>query len=268
MPITVDEKGNSRQRSTTSATIEWVIKNATADTADTDALNALLSTAPATWGSLLIATVNVEERDAKTGLYHGVTTYSEPNPGGENIPAVGVVEYNDTTSMSQVKVTHSLQTVNKYPPTAIDFKQGINPKKNGGFEGVDIPVPTSEFSYTFRPITPIFDDAYVRSLEAAIGHVNSASWRNRPAGEVQIKGKQFSADSTGKQQLTVSFIRRANVSGATIGTITGIAKDGHDYLWVHSEEKEDESGYVVSNAIGAYVERMFPRSNFTTVLGF
>lgn len=267
MAATCEERGKSRKRSATAASREWMIRGATDDD---DALAVLIATAPSTVGTLLLATLNVEEMDPEKGIYYGSTTYTEPNPGSDNTePSVGVIEYADNTSLRNVRFTHSLQTVAKFPSTAIDYKQGILPKKDGTFEGVDVAVPTSEFSYTFKPASPVFTEAYVRGVEAAVGAVNSLDWRSRPAGELRIRGKQFSADSNGKQQLTISFSRVPNVTGETIGTITGISKKGHHFLWVDVEEEEDATANkLVAVPRGVYVERLFPEINFLTVLGF
>lgn len=267
MPATCEERANGRKRGIDNASVEYIIR----DTEETDeAILALQTEAPADWDDLALAGLTVEEVSTAQKIWYGTATYGRPagsSDGGNNIP-VGSVEYSFDVSTTNVRITHSLQTIAKYPSgSAPDYKQGILPRDDGTFEGIDVLVPVATFQYVFKPAAGVITDLYQRQVEAIVGSTNSATWRNREAGEVMLVGASGSRDSAGNQSLSFKFQRRVNVTGQVIGAITGIDKKGHEFLWVLPKKQEDTTR-VISVPQAVYVERVYPSANFATVLGF
>lgn len=266
MPVTCEEKANGYKRGIDNATVEYVIREAE-ETAE--AILALETAAPADWDDLALAGLTVEEISTTQKIWYGTATYGRPtgSSGGNNIP-VGSVEYSFDVSTTNVRITHSLETIAKYPSgSAPDYKQGILPRDDGTFEGIDVLVPVATFQYVFKPAAGVITDAYQRDVEAIVGSTNLVLWRNRAAGEVMLVGASGSRDSAGNQSLSFKFQRRVNVTGQTIGTITGVAKKGHEFLWV-LPKKTESADRVISVPQAVYVERVYPSANFATVLGF
>ncbi len=63
------------------------------------------------------------------------------------------------------------------------------------------------------------------------------------------------------------FAASPNVTGQTIGDITGIDKKGWEYLWVRYEHKKDETANeLIQRPISVHIERVY-RTNDLNDLG-
>jgi hypothetical protein len=66
--------------------------------------------------------------------------------------------------------------------------------------------------------------------------------------------------------LTFRFAASPNRQDLTVGAITGIAKDGWDYLWVQYGNAVDaDAQALIRSPVAAYVERVYPRGDFTAL---
>src|SRR6218665_154221 len=161
-------------------------------------------------------------------------------------------------------ITQSLETVGSYAPiprVAADHKGAIGVTKNG-IEGVSTPVPGFSWSLTLRVDASLVTDSYVQDLENLTGSVNNATYRGRPAGSVRFAGADGQRQGD-EFEIQFDFESEQNVEDRTVGDITGIDKDGWDYLWVQYEEQEDnDSNSIASRPISAYGERVSPRADF------
>lgn len=163
------------------------------------------------------------------------------------------------------RITNSLLTRARYAPpgkTAPDCKGAIGVTADG-VEGVDIVVPVYQFSEThFKPdsfVTP----AYKGVLFALTGKVNSAPFRNFAAGEVLFLGASGAKRAAGDWEITFRFAASPNMTGLTVGDITGIAKYGWDYLWVrYADELDVPASALVKRPVAAYVEQVYQTGNF------
>lgn len=138
------------------------------------------------------------------------------------------------------KVTHSLETVASYVPsgqTATNFKQAVG-VTDTAIEGTDIVIPTGTFSETRNFVAEQYD-SIVAIIESFIGVVNSTSFLGRAAGEVIYLGGSGGLKGNVFGEVTHKFGYSKNISGQAIGSISGITKRGHDYLWMRSKEEVD-----------------------------
>ncbi|RMF94392.1 MAG: hypothetical protein D6741_12675, partial [Planctomycetota bacterium] len=107
-------------------------------------------------------------------------------------------------------------------------------------------------------------DAYKATLYNLTGTVNNATFRNFAAGEVLFMGASGSKRGPGDWEITFRFAASPNVTGLTIGEITGINKNGWDYLWVaYADDVDDAAKELIKKPIAAYVERVYRYTDFS-----
>jgi hypothetical protein len=236
------------------------------DTTDDSAARLiLLATAPVTWtvgGKTLVQkSRSVEPLGDK--LWRGVVTYGRRQ-----------AEKNTGESTYQFEIggggsAHVCEAIEQtaYGADAPDCGHRINVVRDAeriNVEGVDIEAPTYAWSETwYLPIGAV-TPAYKAILFGIAGApVNNATWRGFNAGEVKFKGVSGQQRGEEDWQLTFKFEASPNVTGLTIGTITGIAKKGWEYLWVLFEDTKDAAkARLVPNPIGVYVAQVYNTSIF------
>lgn len=166
------------------------------------------------------------------------------------------------------RVTHSKATIASYVPdgeTATDFGGGIN-ATDSGVDGIDIPIPSFGFSETRN-----FQASQLPALRAALFGLccktNSAPFLGFAAGEVlylAASGGLKGSNTFG--EVTHKFIASPNVTGLSIGGITGINKKGHEYLWVRSKEELDVSSNAIRlKPVQVNVERVFDAADLNNI---
>lgn len=264
MPITVDERFDSRvvvSGSNPSVELRYVIRG-TSD--DQEARSALESAAPATYDGLQLLDVQIEPQGYE--LWDGTVRYGpqsyESQQTGESI-------FSFDTGGGTQHVTQSKATVGMYaaPGTiAPDFHGAIG-VTDTGIEGVDIVVPVYNFSETHYLPDSQVTDAYKITLFGLTGKVNNASFRGFAAGEVLFLGatgsKRTAPDGTQDWEITYRFAASPNVSGLSIGDITDVSKQGWEYLWVrYADRTDDDAKALVKRPVAAYVEQVYDSGNF------
>lgn len=176
----------------------------------------------------------------------------------------GSIQIRSRTTGGTVHIVSSREMVAKYgtgaPDTTVIGQDGA---------GAEITVPVQMRSYTYNFPRGVVTEALMDYWEDLTGIVNSATWHNRPAGEVLFLGTDsqttISADSN--SSVTFEFAMSRNQSGLTIGAITGVAKQGHDLIDIHTKTAV-VSGQNVQQEKFIYIQRVYERKNFTTYLGF
>ena len=260
MPVTVSESWGSRKRSISAdscdLTLTYLIEGTNNDTTAHDAL---VSTSPSTYvfdssGRSLnrqtIAVERVGENEWKGSVKFGIKK-------GEN-PAES--SYDFDTGGGTTHVTNSLLTVSSYAASGIapDFGKLIGVTKDS-VEGVDVSIPQYRFSETHNFDVSSITAAYKLTLFALTGSVNNATFKGFAAGECLFMGASGSQKGEEDWSITYNFSCSANATGLSVGTITGIAKRGHDYLWVMYDDSVDSTAKrIVKTAVAAYVEQVYP----------
>ncbi|MDR1957612.1 MAG: hypothetical protein LBQ54_00950 [Planctomycetaceae bacterium] len=224
---------------------------------------------------LPLESVEAEGNEDGGRLFTGTARYSTRTV--QRI-GIGIPKWSFSSKGGSAKITfgrETLQSVGDNPP---DFGSGIN--YNGEkFEGVDIIVPqwveTAAITYPASHITPQFK----RMIRAMSGSMNSSPFRGMAAGECLFIGaegspgeKELESPDGGPPQIaavydvTFEFHGMPNVT-QTIPGLGQIAKNGWDYVWVYTEEFEDEdSKKTIRRASGAYCVRVYGENDFN-VLG-
>ncbi len=201
---------------------------------------------------------DIQIKPQGNGLFYVTCPYG-PHP---NWP--GTFRINFRTTGGTVHVSASRAMVAKYgteaPDTVIIGQDGA---------GAEITVPVQMRSYIFNYDAGIVTEAAMDYWEDLTGVVNNATWHNRPAGEVLFLGADgdttISADAN--SSVTFHFAMSRNKDGQTIGSISGIVKNGHDLIDIHTKTEVINSQDVQTEK-WIYVQRVYERLNFANYLGF
>lgn len=277
MTITVQEQpssqaGRSSIDASTEIDLNWRLKGS--DTL-ADLITALTAERPATytdpvWGYTLVPG-SVQWTRIGYQLYDFAITYIDQVAHDQRRQLeTGEIRWSGSTTGGTLRITSSLETIASYAPadeTAPDFHQAIGvPHEGGEPEGVDIVVPASKFSCEYRHPLAYPTQTYLALLETMTGTVNNATFYGRAAGEVLFLGADWAVGTTADPTFTYHFVRMPNLTAQTIGTITGISKKGHEYLWVLFESAVDAAAkYLAKRPKAVYVERLYQETAFSSL---
>jgi hypothetical protein len=149
--------------------------------------------------------------------------------------------------------------------TAPDF-HGLIGIKDGDPEGVDITVPALKLSYRYKWPANVINNAYVKLMAGLVGTCNVSSYDTYGAGELLFIGLSGEIVEDLPTEITYGFAASADITGLTLGDITGVNKGGHDYLWVAYEEDADAAAKKkIKIPLAAYVERVYRRANWSAL---
>lgn len=173
----------------------------------------------------------------------------------------------DTTGGTQHLTQAFAET--KFGTNAPDQKKAIGVDSNG-VNGVDVVVPQLQWQESYDVPNSYVTDAYIRGVAGATGTTNNGAFRGFEAGEVLFVGCSGSQEwdddkGRGPWSLSFRFVASKNVTGETIGDISGVNKKGHEYLWVRYEDAVD-SNVLLKKPKAVYVNKVYRESSFS-VLG-
>jgi len=172
----------------------------------------------------------------------------------------GDTTYNFETSGGTQKITQSISTVHQYGKT-FNSKGAIGVQAQGEPEGCEITVPVYNFSETHYVPTNDVDAAYKAKLFKLTGKTNNAIFKGFQIGEVLFLGASGTERSQDDWEISFKFAASPNVTGLTIGSITGIAKKGWEYLWVRYEVSSD-SDMVIQEPVTVNIEQVYYSGDF------
>lgn len=225
---------------------------------DQEALDALATTAPDFFQGMPRQSRSIEPLGPSLWLGQARYGYAPVKESGESVLSF------DTGGGTQ-HITQGIQTRGIYAPvgkTAPDFGGAIGVSESG-VEGVDITVPVFNFSETHYLDDAVVNAAYQQTLFTLTGKVNNATWRWFEAGEVLFMGASGSKRGQGDWEMTYRFAASSNRAGIVIGDITGIVKNGWEYLWVRYQDSEDSFAQsIVKKPLAVYVEQVYEYDNF------
>jgi len=229
------------------------------------AMTDVLAAVPTSYGGYPRRRVKIDVSGVAS--WWATVTY-EPYNSSPPPAATGESVYEFDTGGGQAHVTNSLATVNAYAPagsTVPDYDGAMGVTQNS-IEGADIVVPRYVFSETHYIADASITTAYKSILFYLTGRVNDANFKGLNAGECLFLGARGSKRGQGDWEINYSFAGSPNVAGLTIGTITGVAKKGWEYLWTSYEEIEDSTAkMLVRRPRAAYVERVYESGDFSTL---
>ncbi len=183
--------------------------------------------------------------------------------------------YAYTTGGGTQHITHSVRTMGTFVPsgkTPINYKGTIGKDA----EGVDIEVNQKNFRTTFYLPANVMTQAYNDLLESCTSKINSdqvtiivdgISSTYQP-GELLFRGTEGSKRRGFEDwELVLNWSAERNVTGITIGDITGISKRGWDYLWVtYVDQSQLTAGAMARIAKQVNVEQVYRDVPLTPVI--
>jgi hypothetical protein len=133
--------------------------------------------------------------------------------------------------------------------------------------GCEIIVPQVELEIEVSYPQGIVTDDYLSGCENLTGYVNNQKWRRWNAGQVLYKGAEFSRGVSECTRVVHYLGIEKNLTDVTICRLPHITKEGWDFLWFRCEDAPDK-GFPVKVARHWYVDRVYPRADFKSVLRF
>jgi hypothetical protein len=207
----------------------------------------------------------VEEVEGERGVWRATANFSGINT------QVSPGEYQESWEFGDDSV-HITQSVRGSPVASYTRPGGTSGSHNGAIgvqsdgsvAGTDIDLAALTWTETHIFEASEFTAAYKRKVYMVkMRPVNDAPFRGFAAGEVRFRGASATRRQDGKWELTFKFSASPNATGLVVGDITGIAKNGWEYLWVEYERTDDSTNKVmITRPRAAYVEQVYLSSDF------
>ncbi len=196
-----------------------------------------------------------------------VVNYSHPDNRREDVDTGSYLFSFDTTG-GRTKITHTLnrkQVVAATGLTPLDTR-GLIGWDGERAEGVEIVVPSLQLEITKRQPRGMITAAYVRTLRGLTGKKNSGTFLTYAAGEVAFLGARGRQSTESDPEVSYFFTVEENQTDLTIDEITGINKDGQDYLWVYYEPVADPyADALVAKPHTAFVDEVRKAADFSAL---
>lgn len=207
---------------------------------------------PGTYRSIPLKDIIIEHQGG--GVWECRAVYNFES-GDDTTPAFSF----DTTG-GTAKITQAKATIGGYAASGYgvpNFGGAIGVTKDS-IEGADILVPTYRWTETFFFSSATVDGAFKATIFALTGTYNASTFRGFQATEVLFEGVRGRKRGAGKWELIYHFAASPNVTGLTVGSITGIAKKGWEYLWVRYHDFDDTTGgFAVKRPVVVMIERVY-----------
>lgn len=258
MPVTINEKFDSREATigveSPSIDLLYIVQGTNDDSVVKSTVEANI---PAIYGGLLFQDYHIAPQGGDVWEVSVRYGKKEPKETGES-------SFSFDTGGGTTHITQSLSTVNGYAPSgfnAPNFKGAIG-VTHDSVEGTDITIPVYNFTETHYISAALVTGAYKATLFSLTGRTNNAAFKGFATGEVLFLGASGSLRGEDDWEITYRFAASPNVTGLTVGDITGINKKGWEYLWVRYADAENEQ-VLVKQPIAAYVERVYEEGDFS-----
>ncbi len=176
----------------------------------------------------------------------------------------------DTTG-GQIHITNAKEEVSRYPATTAPNQLGAIACDGDEVKGTEIIVPAMKVNVQFKHPMGVVTLAYAKFLSNITGTVNSDRFLGFSPGEVLFLGASGSDGTNAEASMNYSFAMSANVTGLSIGAITGVAKKGWEVAWIRYHDtitSADGKDNPTRVAKYVYVDRVYEEINMTNALGF
>lgn len=207
-----------------------------------------------------------------------VATFVKTGADADTPTPLGRTRNFDTTGAT-TKVTQSIDgdetRYARYSPQPAPNMDGALNADGETVQGVDVVIPALQWQEQYDIPSVYVTAAYIKVVAQLTGCVNAVAFRTFLPGEVLFMGASGSQEwdtekGNGPWRLTYKFSASPNAgTGQTygpldIGGISGIAKDGHDFLWVRYKKTKKEN-IIVNEPEHVYVNKVYRRAAFATL---
>lgn len=283
----IREKNASRESTVSSESPSVELLYVVDQSEDDGVVKALIqATIPAFYGDLVFQQYSY--RHLGNGVWDVTVTYGKRTP-----KTAGDQTFTFDTTGGTTKLTQGLEDPVAYtfqsagpvdpglpPPDYIPFFGAIGVTISSDnvrtVDGVDVVIP--QFSFTIqRVIAHPLDGNYVQSLYDLTGAVNDALLSINVSGvelsfaegELKFDGATGSQRGADDWEITLRFAasKNASIADATdlvIGTIDEIEKEGHQYLWVHYEDS-NQNNHFVPKPRQVMIETVHPKKDLSVL---
>ena len=203
-------------------------------------------------------TIQYEKNGAEDG--------TDPLKRARSFDTTGATQH--ITQAYSVGSGSSLDFEYRFPSSATNMSGAIGMDGNG-VNGVDVVTPQLQWQESYDVPNAYVTNSWIRGVAGVTGTTNNASFRGFEAGEVLFMGCSGSQEwddqrGRGPWSLSFRFVASKNVTGQTIGSISGISKRGHDYLWVRYEDAVS-GGTLLKQPKAVYVSKVYKDSDFSAL---
>jgi len=258
----------------------WTFDEEDETTAHTAALAQVLTDFPSGYRGMPLRSTSIKkvapgvcEVPFHFGLSQQQTRPSVIDPSDPTNPALSTFNTVQTFNLvgGTVHITNSLavvQTATIAGFAAVDFKGAIGVEDNADktearVRGVDVFAPVCDLTFTSQFTNAAVTDAFIDRLIELTGRTNDATFKRRAAGEMLFKGARGSQRGQDHWEIGFEFAHIKNVTGQTVGDITGINKKGFEYLDVLYEQRGTSvSGYIPVVPVQATVHKVYEEDDF------
>lgn len=141
----------------------------------------------------------------------------------------------DTTGNS-VRITHGLSEF-RYGAAGLDDStvpamDGALNVQDGNVQGYDKVIPGMKFTITNNYPEALVTDEYIETLENLTGTVNRDPFAGRAAESLLFLGATGSKGSSGDPEISHHYVAGRHAANFQIGSISGINKKAHQFVWV------------------------------------
>jgi hypothetical protein len=215
--------------------------------------------------------------DPGGGVWLAEATYA---PVEYTTQASGGSTFEFDTTGGTVHITHSKQTVTTSYGSGYStsntpaFANAIGVAEDGTIDGVDVTVPQFSFTVTHAFAKSSFTASYINTLYGLTGKVNdydctitvNGTSLTFDAGELLFLGARGGIRDASVAEVTYAFVASPNVTNQTVAGVTGINKNGHEYVWVYYKKAEDTgSKSLAPKPAAVLVERVYDSGNFASL---
>lgn len=187
-------------------------------------------------------------------------------PYGKRKNETGQWTWDFDTTGGTVHITHAKQEVGRYPNTAPNQKGAIAVDRDE-VKGTEIVIPVMRINVTYKHPKGIITIPQAKFLRNITGTVNNTPMLDSAPGEVLFLGARGSDGTDAEASVSYGFALSPNATGLSFGDITGVAKKGHEVLWIRYKD-DTENGKPTRVPWHAYVDRVYDEIDMATALGF
>ena len=170
-----------------------------------------------------------------------------------------------------IKISTSRAT-QSYPAGGPNHQNAIQVDDDGDVQGTEVVIPALKLSCKkkFARNSPIYGPdtfmAFIKTMSSHTGKTNSGPYLTFADQELLFLGSTGQYEEGKENEVEYHFAASLNATGLTIGAITGIAKKGHDFIWIAYRHNLTASQRSRRPAF-AYVERVYDSFSFSNLFG-